>query len=153
MKDLKLALRSLVRTPGFTIVAVVTLALGIGANTAIFTVIQGVLLQPLPYDEPEQLVRFWSKWNQFADVYGWPARARDRRSHGPRCADKRCSPTRLAPRPRDDRRGIRFVAALALTRVMESLLFGVGARDPMTFVAVAPAWRAARVDPIGRVAL
>ena len=65
MKDLKLAFRSLVRSPGFTVVAVLTLALGIGANTAIFTVIQGVLLQPLPYDEPEQLVRFWSKWNQF----------------------------------------------------------------------------------------
>ena len=65
MKDFKLALRSLARSPGFTIVAVLTLALGIGANTAIFTVIQGVLLQPLPHDEPEQLVRFWSKWNQF----------------------------------------------------------------------------------------
>ncbi len=66
MNELKLALRSLARSPGFTIVAVLTLALGIGANTAIFTVIQGVLLQPLPYDEPEQLVRFWSTWNQFA---------------------------------------------------------------------------------------
>ena len=65
MKDLKLALRSLARSPGFTMVAVLTLALGIGANTSIFTVIQGVLLQPLPYDEPEQLVRYWSRWSQF----------------------------------------------------------------------------------------
>lgn len=65
MNELKLALRSLARSPGFTIVAVVTLALGIGANTAIFTLIQGVLLQPLPYEEPERLVRFWSTWDGF----------------------------------------------------------------------------------------
>lgn len=65
MRDLKLALRSLLRAPGFTLVAVVTLALGIGANTAIFTVIQGVLLDPLPYDEPDRLVRFWNTWTRF----------------------------------------------------------------------------------------
>ena len=63
--DLQYAVRQLVKHPGFTAVAVLTLALGIGANTAIFTVIQGVLLQPLPYDEPEQLVRYWSRWSQF----------------------------------------------------------------------------------------
>ena len=59
MTDLRGALRSLVRSPGFTFVAVVTLALGIGANSAIFTVINALLVRPLPYPDAGRLVRLW----------------------------------------------------------------------------------------------
>src|SRR5262245_23929602 len=55
-RDLKQGLRLLVRKPGFAVVAIVTLALGIGGNTAIFTVAHALLLKPLPYSNPDQLV-------------------------------------------------------------------------------------------------
>ena len=59
IQEMRLTMRRLLRTPVFTVAVVVTLALGIGANTAIFSVIHGVLLKPLPFVEPERLIGVW----------------------------------------------------------------------------------------------
>src|ERR1051325_4395418 len=78
IKDIRYGIRSLVKHPGFAAVALITLALGIGANTAIFSVVNGVLLRPLPFYDPERIVWLWDTAPQLAaiptslpDFLGW----------------------------------------------------------------------------------
>jgi putative ABC transport system permease protein len=84
-QDVRYGVRVLRRSPGFTAVAAITLALGVGANTAIFTVVNAVVLRPLPYTEPDRLIRVWESnpakgWPQFSASHptflDWRAQAR-----------------------------------------------------------------------------
>ncbi len=85
MQDLKYALRALRCRPGFAAVAIATLAVGIGANTTVFSVVQGVLLKPLPYRDPDRLVQIWEtnpprNWTHEtvapANLLDWKTRSR-----------------------------------------------------------------------------
>src|SRR5437879_5123737 len=89
LQDLRYALRTLVNSPGFAAVALLTLALGIGANTAIFSFVDGLLLKPLPYNDADRIVRVLEKpprgerngistlnfldWQQYNDVFDFMA--------------------------------------------------------------------------------
>src|SRR5882762_5008844 len=91
-KDIRYGFRSLIRHFGFTAIAIITLALGIGANTAIFSVVNGVLLRPLPFKDPERLVLVWNRGAEaaggdrtplaVADLLDWRAQNRSFESIG-----------------------------------------------------------------------
>ncbi|MDY7232483.1 ABC transporter permease [Hyalangium rubrum] len=89
VQDVRYGVRGLLRTPGFTLVAVLTLALGIGANTAIFGVVRGVLLRELPYPAPERLVQLWQRAPEtprgvfsFPDFEDWRTQSKSLESAG-----------------------------------------------------------------------
>lgn len=75
MSDLRLAFRRLTATPAFTAVVILTLALGVGVNTAVFSVIEAVLLRPLRYPAPERVVAVWEQTRMFGMHYSPPAMA------------------------------------------------------------------------------
>jgi len=93
--DIRYGFRMLLKRPGFTLVAVLSLALGIGANTAIFTLLDAVLIKALPVQQPDQLVLFGKGQDQGMLRRG-AAYERDWNSHGIGCTESRCFVARAA---------------------------------------------------------
>ena len=75
LQDLRFGFRQLLSKPGFALIAVLSLALGIGANTAIFSLVDAVLLRPLPFHDPERLVIVWEDYTRIGFPRNTPAPA------------------------------------------------------------------------------
>src|ERR1700733_11136577 len=85
LREANQVIRGLFRSPGFTLLAVLTMAVGIGANTAMFSVIEKVILRPLPYRDPAGVVMLWSavpkkdiqkNWTSYPDIQDWRRESR-----------------------------------------------------------------------------
>ena len=85
LREANQVIRGLIRSPGFTLLAVLTMAVGIGANTAMFSVIENVILRPLPYRDPAGIVMLWSgvpkkgiqkNWTSYPDIQDWRRESR-----------------------------------------------------------------------------
>ena len=76
-QDLRYTARTLARTPGFALTAVLVMALGVGANTAAFSVTDYVLIRPLPFPEPDRLVKLWEQLPGYSRMELSPANYRD----------------------------------------------------------------------------
>jgi ABC-type lipoprotein release transport system permease subunit len=166
LADLRIAFRMLAKRPGYASVAILALALGIGANTAVFSVIRGVILRPLPYADPSQLVAIWVGSIGIYGVISYNV-TESTKELGIRLALGALK-SDILKMVLD--RGLKLVllgiglgaaASLALTRMIASFLFNVSPSDPVTFAAVAgifvmvalaasliPALRATKVDPM-----
>lgn len=155
VKDLRCALRGLLKAPGFTAVAVITLALGIGANSTIFSVINATVLRKLPFANSERLVLVWQTYGRGADNWNivsapnfWDWQRQNHVFESIALFDSAG-------------KGYDLSASRAQTRLLGALLYGVRPTDPAVFGSVAgalacvallasyvPARRAARVDPL-----
>lgn len=164
LHDLRYAARWLRRSPGFTAVAVLSLAMGIGFNTALFGLVDAMLFKPLPVSEPDRLVNIYTS----IGLYGVIAYsvARRTREIGIRMAlgARRGSVLGLVLRQGLTVTGVGLMAgallAIVAARALSGALYGIGAADPVTWVGAAltvlivsalanivPARRAAAVDP------
>ncbi|MEN3329593.1 MAG: hypothetical protein V7638_4400 [Acidobacteriota bacterium] len=156
IQDLRYAIRMMAKRPGFAIIAPLTLALGIGANTAIFSAVNAVLLKPMPFPESEQLVDVAETFKP--DGFGSVS--------VPYFEDWKNQSTVFAGMSAYSFTSfigavVGVFASFGLTRFIENMLFGVTPTDPLTFVMIVallglvallacliPAGRAMRVDPI-----